>query len=92
MTPRWMGSKPRATSSPECSRARPGEPFIGSDATPEYLAGLKKRIAARGLAVNMGALRIKSELPLAGQIKDTRQQIDNGKTDGSRIPAHVRRQ
>src|SRR5437016_3788335 len=25
------------------------EPLIGSDATPEYLAELKKRIAARGL-------------------------------------------
>jgi sugar phosphate isomerase/epimerase len=58
------------------------EPFIGSDATPEYLAGLKKRITARGLAVNMGALRIKSDLPLADQIKDARQQIDNGKTVG----------
>jgi sugar phosphate isomerase/epimerase len=58
------------------------EPFIGSDATPEYLAELKQKIAARGLAVNMGALRIKSVLPLAGQIKDTRQQIENGKTMG----------
>ena len=58
------------------------EPFIGSDATPEYLAELKKRIAARGLAVNMGALRVKFDLPLAEQIKDIRQQIDNGKTMG----------
>jgi sugar phosphate isomerase/epimerase len=58
------------------------EPFIGSDATPEYLAELKKKIAARGLAVNMGALRLKLDLPLAEQIKDTRQQIDNGKTMG----------
>ena len=58
------------------------EPFIGSDATPEYLATLKQRIAARGLAVNMGALRIKFDLPLAEQIKDARQQIDNGKTMG----------
>ena len=60
----------------------PKEPFIGSDATPEYLAELKKKIAARGLIVNMGALRIKDSLPLAEQIKDTRQQIDNGKTMG----------
>ena len=58
------------------------EPFIGSDATPEYLGELKKKIAARGLAVNMGALRIKFDLPLTEQIKDTRQQIDNGKTMG----------
>jgi sugar phosphate isomerase/epimerase len=60
----------------------PKEPFIGSDATAEYLAGLKKKIAARGLAVNMGALRIEFDLPLAEQIKDIRQQIDNGKTMG----------
>ena len=60
----------------------PKEPFIGSDATPEYLAELKKKIAARGLAVNMGALRVRDTLPLADQIKDTRQQIDNGKTMG----------
>ena len=58
------------------------EPFIGSDATPEYLTELKQKIAARGLAVNMGALRIKFDLPLADQIKDTRQQIDNGRTMG----------
>jgi len=63
---------------------RPGkdEPLLGSDATPEYLAGLKRRIAARGLAVNIGALRIKSHLPLADQIQDTRRQIDNGQTVG----------
>ena len=60
----------------------PKEPFIGSDATSEYLAALKKKIVARDLAVNMGALRIKFDLPLAEQIKDTRQQIDNGKTMG----------
>ncbi len=58
------------------------EPFIGSDATPEYLAELKQKIAARGLKVNMGALRIKFDLPLAEMIKDTRKQIDNGKTMG----------
>jgi sugar phosphate isomerase/epimerase len=63
---------------------RPGkdEPLLGSDATPEYLANLKKRIAARGLGVNMGALRNKHEQPLDAQIKDMRQQIDNGKTVG----------
>jgi sugar phosphate isomerase/epimerase len=58
------------------------EPLIGADATPEYLAGLKKRIADRGLKVNMGALRNKTDLPLDGQIKDLHQQIDNGKTVG----------
>lgn len=58
------------------------EPFTGSDATQEYLAGLKKKIAARGLKVNMSALRTKNDLPLKEQIKDVRQQIDNGKFVG----------
>ena len=58
------------------------EPLIGSDATPDYLEGLKRRIAAAGLKVNMGALRIKNELPLDEQIKDVRKQIDNGKVVG----------
>ena len=58
------------------------EPLLGSDATPEYLAGLKKRIADRGLGVNMGALRNKNDLPLDAQIKDMRKQIDNGKEVG----------
>src|SRR6266576_2364828 len=52
------------------------EPLIGSDATPEYLAALKQKIAAHGLKVNMGALRTKNDLPLDEQIKDVRQQID----------------
>src|SRR5436309_12765285 len=34
-----------------------GEPFVGSDATPEYLVGLKQRITASGLKANMAALR-----------------------------------
>lgn len=60
----------------------PTEPLLGSDATAEYLAGLKKKIAARGLNPVMGALRTKNDLPLDVQIKDMRQQIDNGKTVG----------
>lgn len=60
----------------------PKEPFIGSDATPEYLAELKKKVAAHQLKPVMGALRTKNELPLADQIKDVRQQIDNGKSVG----------
>ena len=55
------------------------EPFIGSDATPEYLADLKKKIAARGLKANLGALRTKSELAVEDSIRDTRKQIDNAK-------------
>jgi sugar phosphate isomerase/epimerase len=58
------------------------EPLLGSNATPEYIAGLKKRIAERGLGVNMGALRTKNDLPLDAQIKDMRKQIDNGKEVG----------
>src|ERR1700757_1322860 len=38
------------------------EPFIGVDATPEYLAGLKQKIAARGLRCNMGAIHTRPEL------------------------------
>src|SRR2546421_9373186 len=52
----------------------PKEPFTGSDATPEYLHALKEKIAARGLTVNMAALRTKNELTLEQQIKDMRQQ------------------
>ena len=58
------------------------EPLLGSDATPDYFAELKKKIASRGLKVNMGAVRTKNDLPLPDQIKDMRQQIDNGKTVG----------
>ena len=59
------------------------EPFIGSDATPEYIAELKKKIAAHHLKTTMAALRTKDDLPLEAQIKDMRQQIDNGKTVGA---------
>lgn len=58
------------------------EPFIGADATPEYLAALKQKIAARGLKVNLGALRMNNNAPLAEQVRTVRQQIDNGKTMG----------
>ena len=58
------------------------EPLLGSDATPEYLDGLKKRIAAHELKVNLGAVRTKNDLPLPDQIADMRRQIDNGKTVG----------
>jgi sugar phosphate isomerase/epimerase len=57
-----------------------GEHLIGSAATAEYLAGLKQKIAARGLQANMGALRIKNGVSLAEAIADTRQQITNAHT------------
>src|ERR1043166_7599020 len=60
----------------------PKEPFTGSDATPEYLAALKKRIAARGLVVNMSALRTKDDLPLEEETRDLLKQIDNAKFMG----------
>ena len=53
------------------------EPFIGADATPEYVAALKQRIAASGLTANMGALRTRHDIPLEESIKETRKQIDN---------------
>ncbi|MDB6111659.1 MAG: Xylose isomerase domain protein barrel [Pedosphaera sp.] len=55
------------------------EPFIGSAATPEYLDALKRKIAARGLKANMGALHTKNELSVEESIKDVRKQIDNAK-------------
>jgi sugar phosphate isomerase/epimerase len=58
------------------------EVLTGSEATPEYLAALKQRIATRGLKANMCALRIKNNLPLAGAIADTRKQIANAHTLG----------
>jgi sugar phosphate isomerase/epimerase len=56
--------------------------FTSANATPEYLAALKAKIAARGLKANMTALRVKTALPLAEAIADTRQQIANGHTMG----------
>ena len=53
------------------------EPFIGADAAPEYLAGLKQRLAASGLTANMGALRTRHDMPLADSIKEARRQVDN---------------
>jgi sugar phosphate isomerase/epimerase len=61
------------------SRSRT-EPFIGSDATQEYLDALKKKITARGLKANMGAIRTLNKAPLDEGIKDLRKQVDNAKT------------
>jgi sugar phosphate isomerase/epimerase len=59
------------------------EPLLGSDATDEYMVALRKRIAARNLVPVMGALRTKFDLPLDGQIRDMRKQIDHGKIVGT---------
>jgi sugar phosphate isomerase/epimerase len=53
------------------------EPFIGADATPEYLAQLKQRITSSGLSVNMGALRSRHNIPLEDSIREVRKQVDN---------------
>ena len=58
------------------------EPFIAATATPEYLEGLKKRIAASGLTANMGALRSRHAVPLDESITEVRAQIDNARTLG----------
>ena len=59
-----------------------GEIFTGASATPEYLTDLKRKIASRGLQVNMTALRVKSDLPFADAKADTRQQLVNAGTLG----------
>jgi sugar phosphate isomerase/epimerase len=53
------------------------EPFIGGDATPEYLASLKQRLAASGLEANMGALRTRHNIPLEESINEARKQVEN---------------
>src|SRR6185295_18300487 len=53
------------------------EPFIGADAPPEYLAGLKQRIADSGLKANMAALRSRHDIPQPESIREVRQQIEN---------------
>jgi sugar phosphate isomerase/epimerase len=55
------------------------EPFVGADATPEYLAGLKDRIAASGLKCNMAAIHTNPKLSVADSIKNIRAQIDKSK-------------
>ncbi|MBI3415904.1 MAG: sugar phosphate isomerase/epimerase [Verrucomicrobia bacterium] len=57
--------------------AQKGEAFTSSAATPEYLDALKKRIAQRGLTVNMTVVRFKPDAPLADNIADLHQQIEN---------------
>jgi sugar phosphate isomerase/epimerase len=60
------------------SRTR-DEAFIGAAATPEYIDGLKKRIAASGLKANMGALRSQHNIALEDSVRDVRKQIDHAR-------------
>ena len=53
------------------------DPFIGADATPEYLDGLKRAIAASGLTANLGALRSRHDIPIEDTIKGLHKEIDN---------------
>jgi sugar phosphate isomerase/epimerase len=55
------------------------DPLIGSEATTEYLEGVRNKIAARGLTANMAALRTRLEIPVEESIRDTRRQIDNAR-------------
>jgi sugar phosphate isomerase/epimerase len=53
------------------------DPFIGADATPEYLDALKRAIAASGLTANLGALRSRHDIPIEDTIKGLHTEIDN---------------
>jgi sugar phosphate isomerase/epimerase len=52
-------------------------PFIASDATPEYLDGLKRALAGSGLAANMGALRSRHDVPIGETVAGLQKEIDN---------------
>jgi sugar phosphate isomerase/epimerase len=54
-----------------------GEVFTASSATPDYLDRLKRRIAQRGLAVNVTAIHFRPEDALDPNISDLRKQIEN---------------
>src|ERR1051325_5953108 len=66
-------------------RTGANEPLTGPNATQDYLAKLKERIAARGLKVNMAALRTANDLPLEDQIKNMRKQIDHALFVGAKF-------
>jgi sugar phosphate isomerase/epimerase len=53
------------------------DPFIGPEATPEYLAALKRKIAASGLAANMASLHSRHDIPLEETVKSLQREIDN---------------
>lgn len=53
------------------------DPFIAAEATPEYLDGLKRALAASGLTANMGALRSRHDVPLEETVRDLQKEIDH---------------
>jgi sugar phosphate isomerase/epimerase len=54
-----------------------GELFTSAAATPEYLDSLKRRIAQRGLSVNVTAIQFRPEATLAENTAALRKQIEN---------------
>jgi sugar phosphate isomerase/epimerase len=59
------------------SRTREDDPFIGSDASPEYLRSLRDKLQQSGIKANMGAMRSRHNVPLQDSIRDVRKQIDH---------------
>lgn len=59
-----------------------GEPFLGPEATPEYLARLKERIAARGLVPITAWYKTAHDIPLEESIRRARREIDNAQRLG----------
>lgn len=58
------------------------DPFNGPEASGEYIAALKQKIAVRGLALNVGRLRTKDGAPLTDAMATIRQQVENARALG----------
>src|ERR1044071_6709752 len=54
-----------------------GDPLIGTDAKPEYLGELKKRIDRRGLKAISAWMKTRHDVPMTAAMDDARKQIDN---------------
>ena len=63
----------------------PADPFVAANATPEYLAALKQKIAVRGLDAFQGRLRTLEAAPPAEAVEDIRRQIDHAQALGLRV-------
>lgn len=53
-----------------------GEPFLSSEATPDYLDRLKQRVESRGLEVIFGRLPTRRNVPMQDAIASAHQHID----------------
>lgn len=58
------------------------DPFNGPEATPEYIAALKAKIAARKLALNVGRLRTRDAGPFDQATAELRKQVENARALG----------